>query len=679
MKKLLTILLSLCLTGALLTGCSQEPTADPPASPSSASSPVTEQKSARKLSVPDGESWTILVYLCGTDLESQGGFASINIQEMAAATENENVNVLFQTGGTKEWSIDSIDPTSLGRYRVTQGDITLEESQPLASMGEADTLGSFLKWGVETYPADKYACILWNHGGGSINGIAFDELHSMDSLDLNELSNGLSQAGVQFELIGFDACLMATLETAASLAPYGRYMIASQEVEPGTGWDYTSMLNSLGENPKQTGLDWGKTICDGFYAKCAATGSEGLATLSVTELAQVPALVNQFDRMAAEMKGFTAVPEKLQPLTQAMFRAENYGGNNDNEGYTNMVDLGDWTQCAEGVVSETGTALLESLKNAVPYAVEGSSRQRSNGLSVYVPLSIGEGELDKYAPFSVSGEYLRFFEGLYDWTVPAGTVINQPSLPESLPSETTEPQPDVTEIPMDSLDAAETLNREDYKVAISTELSDNGYVTLHINQGAEVIQNVAYNLYYLDEESESLLFLGSDYDLNSEETGTKYWDNFRNVWPTINGETCSMLPLEWGEDYILYTVPIRLNGIDTNLRMTYHYANASYEVIGSWDGIDSDTGMSSREVRKLKNGDKVEFVFNAFYLDSGEAYQFTYGGFTVDGDVVVEEANLFDAEFYYQYEVTDLFGESYTSDFAIIKSKNGEITVEMEQ
>ncbi|MCR5235609.1 MAG: hypothetical protein K6E34_00220 [Lachnospiraceae bacterium] len=36
-----------------------------------------------------------------------------------------------------------------------------------------------------------------------------------------------------FDFIGFDACLMATVETAYMLSPYADYMIASEEFEPG--------------------------------------------------------------------------------------------------------------------------------------------------------------------------------------------------------------------------------------------------------------------------------------------------------------------------------------------------------------------------------------------------------------------------------------------------------------
>lgn len=673
MKKLLSFFLAAALLLSLLSGCGGPPEEGGTPQPHAAADPIA-------MSNPDGDTWTVLVYLCGTDLETDGGFASINLQEIAAATQSEKVNILVETGGTQQWQIDGISSGELQRWKVVPEDIELVESQPLADMGKAETLGDFLAWGVKAYPADKYIALLWDHGGGSVAGIAADQLHNGDMLDLKELAQGISMAGQQFELVGFDACLMSTLETAAALTPYARYMVASQELEPGTGWDYTDWLSYVAENPTVTGLEVGSRICDGFYKKCAVSGSEGLATLSVTDLSQLPNLAAAFDAMAAEMKGFTAEPSKLQPLTQAITRAENYGGNNDAEGYTNMVDLGDLAVCAEGILPETGAAVLSALEKAVPHTVAGAGRQRGHGLSVYVPLSIAEGELDNYAKLAaISGEYLRFIEGLYNWTVPSGVTLKAPVYPTGAGAPVEE------DVAVDDVAAAESLEPKDYAVEFSTRLLDDGTIELDVTGGANVIRTVAFNLYYQDEETHSLWYLGTDFDVNEAEAGVddsgdtaRFWDNCRNTWTIINDNLCMMVALSFTDDYILYTVPVQVNGEPTNLRMLYHRDRDEYEVLGTWDGIDAETGMSSRDVKKLKDGDVVDFVFDAADLKTGEDASFVGGGFTVSGPVVAEEATLFDGTYYYEYEITDIFGNTYTSDFAIITVVNGEMTVSIE-
>lgn len=81
-----------------------------------------------------------------------------------------------------------------------------------------------------------------------------------------------------------------------------------------------------------------------------------------------------------------------------------------------------------------------------------------------------------------------------------------------------------------------------------------------------------------DDGGETLLFLGSDNDLNYDEESGHYWDNFRNVWPIINDQTCSMIPVDWNEEYINYTVPIKLNGQETNLRMVMIATQSGYKM-----------------------------------------------------------------------------------------------------
>ncbi|MEG1972527.1 MAG: hypothetical protein RR315_05140, partial [Oscillospiraceae bacterium] len=317
---------------------------------------------------------------------------------------------------------------------------------------------------------------------------------------------------------------------------------------------------------------------------------------------------------------------------------------------------------------------------AIPYNVAGSGRQKSNGLSVYVPLGIAEGELDSYAQLAaVSGEYLRFFEGLYDWKAPANVIVNHPvmSTPQSDGEEAEEEIPINETVALDTFSIADALNRDDFKLKYNLDLSDDGYILLNVEEGADIISTVAFDLFYFDEETNGIWYLGSDYDVNMSDDGTQYWDNFRNVWTIINDNLCMMEALSFADDYILYTVPVKVNNKETNLRMIYHYNTESFEVIGTWDGIDEGTGMSSREIKKLKDGDVVTLTFAAADLTTGEAYEFDGGSFTVNGPVIAEEATLFDGTYYYQYAITDIFGNVHESEMAMMTTNGGEITVEL--
>ena len=130
------------------------------------------ERPVRETIVPMGEegTWTIFVYLCGTDLESGNGMATMDMQEMLNASTGENVRFVVQTGGTDGWDNDFVDSNAIQRFVISQGEITLADEQGLGNMGDSNTLADFLNWGVSNYPAAHMGLVLWNHGGGSISG-----------------------------------------------------------------------------------------------------------------------------------------------------------------------------------------------------------------------------------------------------------------------------------------------------------------------------------------------------------------------------------------------------------------------------------------------------------------------------------------------------------------------------
>ncbi len=460
---------------------------------------------------------------------------------------------------------------------------------------------------------------------------------------------------------------MSSLEAAAAIAPYARYMIASEEIEPGTGWDYNAFLSALSSDSRITGLELGAYVCDSYMEKCALSSSEGMATLSVVDLSQIPGVVESFDKMSVELKSVAQDPDLLQPYAQAVTKAENYGGNNENEGYTNMVDLGDLVRLSTDVLPASAAEVQTALETAVKYKVGGASRAQATGLSIFAPLQLREGELDQYAKIAVSGNYLRYLEGTNSWVAPQDLMIVVPVAAEAWVATKTVPLSDFSIV-------SAPLEEENFNIEFYTEVMFNNYY-LTFTKGFDSVTAVKYNLYFMDDDSNELYFMGSDYDVNFDYDKGIVWDNFRTVWPVINGNTCSMIPISFDENTIVYTVPIKLNGSETNLRMTYSYDDASYTVNGTWDGID-ESGMSAKEIRPLQNGDVIEFMFTYMNIDTEEVETFAFGGFTVDGEIEVKEMTLFDTTFYYEFEVEDLFGRTYNSDFVAIKVADGVATIQ---
>ena len=108
--------------------------------------------------------------------------------------------------------------------------------------------------------------IFWNHGAGSILGFGADENFNYDGLYLYEMADAFlnSYDGQKFDIVGFDACLMASIEMASVLEPYSKYMVASEEVEPGGGWNYEYYFSAFAATPGMTGKEFGIAITDGY-------------------------------------------------------------------------------------------------------------------------------------------------------------------------------------------------------------------------------------------------------------------------------------------------------------------------------------------------------------------------------------------------------------------------------
>lgn len=624
----------------------------------------------------DEAEWTILWYLCGTDLETDGGAASHNLEQAMEGKTEDDVNVIIVTGGTEEWQNNVIPNDAICLYRLNsdwQGDgITELDQLKDGNMADTELLTSMIQRAFTEYPAKHTMLILWDHGGGSVGGVAFDE-RTEDSFSLYELSTALQQSDRHFDIIGFDACLMASLEVANTLAPYADYMIASQELEPGGGWNYQELMQAFSDDPSIEPVDLGKSICDSYLQQCIESEDKEIATLALVNLSKVPALVEAFDAMAWQLTGIAENPASIQSYRQDVSKARNFGGNNKSEGYTHMVDLGELVLNTEGVWDETGLAVLDRLFEAVEYRIDGSEHQKANGLSVFYPYTTDKEVSDAcaiIAEMPVSKAYMRFIGAMVPaWKVPSD--MNQ-SLGE---------RPEISytanETPVTAGSTAQTtinqLDPEEYQVTFTTAIDDDGHFTLYVDNGLDIVQDVQFALYMIDEEEEAAILLGTDNDIDADWDEGVFYDNFRGVWLTINGEYCSPILIDSQDEYNLYTIPIELNGERTNLRVMFVVESededgvtGSYQVVGVWDGTDDATGISARDIRPLKEGDVILPLFEAYSLhdenDEDEEWASSEIAAGINGAITIEEQDLYDGTYYYSFLLTDIFGQDYESD-----------------
>lgn len=376
-----------------------------------------------------GNSWTVLVYMVAdTNLEYD---ALDDLKEMAGVGSGEGLNIIVQADRAADYTADSVlnlpDWEQALRLNVKAGEFEQVEDLGEINMGDPATLTDFISWGVQTYPADKYALIFWDHGGGWV-GFGDDESHDHDGLTLNEIqtgiADGLAATGLdRFGIVGFDACLMSTWETAVTVEYQAEYLIASEELEPGHGWDYHALQVVL-DTPSSTGEDIGNAIVDGFIAQATDAGTLPTVTLAVTDLTQV-------HLVSAAIAGFVdAVMPGLEGLLNDVGRVraqvEEYGPLVDPNAITGMVDLRDLVgDLAE--VNDSLAAARDAVDGAIAAAVlrseNGRAHGESHGLSIFFP-QFPDGYSSGYDNLERIGTWRDFVKAYHNGgaSVPEGEV-----------------------------------------------------------------------------------------------------------------------------------------------------------------------------------------------------------------------------------------------------------------
>ena len=629
--------------------------------------------------------WTVFVYLCGSDLETKGGAATKDLSEMVAASGSDNVSFVVETGGAKQWR-SNVKTNKLGRYLIQNGSIMEVGSANLADMGNPDTLSDFLTWGLKNYPAEHMGVILWDHGGGSISGSCFDERNNFNALLLRELDAAFAKVNStlwkKFDFVGFDACLMSTLETANILASYADYMYASQETEPSGGWDYSSLIEYLAKNPNSNGAKLGKAICDSYLSSLDPS-SLRLATLAVIDLSQIDTLMQDFYRFSQEMYSSGGDQGTLAAMTRGIKKAECYGGNNWLEGYTNMVDLGGIVNaCSE--VTPSAADVQQTLSKAVTYQVRGRHHANSSGLSAYYPLKINKAnELATFETVAVNPSYLSYVDrvvhggtynggtqyqqysdsGWYEGNVWSWLTGSQATQQTGQGSQQGQGQQQVAEqwqYVEEHTDSSSVIT-----FAEKPQVDDDGVYWFQLDQkGIDNAATVSALVY--EHSGDDVLTLGETYEVYGDwESGT-FEDGFDGKWLSLpDGQNLCTYVASSNEDEVVYTSPINLNGTDCYLRIRQDLKSGDVTVEGAWTGIGAN-GSVDRGTTKVKKGDKIIPLYSTESeggATSDIKYDYEGDPFEVTTRLLkVEYKALPTGTYNYAFNITDTYGDTFVTD-----------------
>ena len=652
---------------------------------------------------------TIMVYMCGTDLESRSSMATYDLQEMQNATLSDNVNIIVYTGGCKSWRNNFISERRNQVYRFSsRGLERLVDDDGDRVMTDPQTLTRFIKFCQSNFPANRNELIFWDHGGGSVTGYGYDEKHaSSGAMNLAAINSALKSAGMKFDFIGFDACLMATAENALMLSDYADYLVASEETEPGVGWYYSNWLTELSRNTSMPTAQIGKKIADDFVAVCNQKCRGQATTLSVVDLAELS------NTMPKKLSAFSQDASSM--ITSSEYQTVSSARNNAREfARSSKIDQVDLVDFAQRVGTDSAKELAESILGAVKYNRTSSNMPNSYGLSIYFPQknkkylstmlntyeAIGMDEdysdcLRAFATYQgagqASGQYYGGSTSPYGGLSGSGYGSQQVSMEELFSLFMGGGGVYDRAISPESMQQYITTNQFDANQLVWSEKGD-GTHTLHLSEDMwSKVSRLDLNTFY--DDGEGYIDLGLDTTFSFDENGDLIGETDGSIL-TLNGQPVSFYHTETileedGTSTVMGYVPAFLNGERVKLLLTWDNGKNSFVISGavfdynegetelvakSVTQTDFDTAMTDEEKDPeeglksvpeapefaLKDGDRLEFICDYYSYDGEYQDSFLLGDpVTISGEPVIEYLKPDAGSLRLMYKFTDLYENEF--------------------
>ena len=607
------------------------------------------------------DKYTLMVYMCGSNLETDGGYASDDIEEMLESQLADEINLLIYTGGANSWYNEEIPSNRNLVFKVEDHKLkAVNDSIGMKYFSNPNTLLEFLNWSKDAYPADKYGLVFWDHGGGAVGGFGYDEHdpNENESLTIDEIKYALDRFDPKLEFIGFDACLMASFETAYAFKDHANYFIASEETEPGTGWEYKKLLNQLSRNTSQSTVEFGKVVVDSFIkSNDWFFGAD--ATLSVVDLSKMNNVYNNSMNFMRQIQQEKFNINDYKSITRAL---------NDSKAFADgELDTVDFIDFSSNTGLSSASGLKAAIEDCVSYNGYTSDLEGCHGLSLYFPNEDLE-NFDKmrsiYKNIGFDDEYINILTE-YVNVIAGGSrrsyVVNNKTY------ETEENYEDYSWFDSDFADEYSDYYEANEIDMDELEVEDRGdYYALHLtDEQWENIVDVGSSVWY--DDGEGYWDLGIDSYFEFDESDDLKIE-FDGTWIAINGNVVRYEVSERTEKYEKGKVPALLNGEWVNLILYWDEKNPDGKVLGAEPVNEpGSTALFAKGYTQIKKGDKIEFLVD--YYDYYGNYDDSY----VVGELVVADDELKisyewvgDGECIVYYVLTDMFNNTYYTEPVIL-------------
>ncbi len=219
------------------------------------------------------------------------------------------------------------------------------------------------------------------------------------------------------------------------------------------------------------------------------------------------------------------------------------------------------------------------------------------------------------------------------------------------------------------------MTKDNVKIEYDQYYKDDE-LNLEITKGLDAVKSVHFLLFLEqsgDKESDGddFVYLGEDNNMTADYDTGNFTNNFSGYWPTINDTVVTAEIIEETDKYTLYSVPCIIDNEKTSIRALYDFKTEKFRILGRYDGIDKDkkTHMTSRGVRKIKDGAQVIFTLASFQGDNLDEYEYQMQPITWSDSVEMKDTDLGDGTYMFMYEIEDVFGHEIDADPAELEVK----------
>ncbi len=646
---------------------------------------------------------TIMVYLCGTDLESKSGMATNDLNEMLQADISDKVNLIVYTGGCRAWKNNVISSSKNQIYQIKDGKfICLESDMGSGAMVDPATLTSFIKYGAKNFPADRMNLIFWDHGGGSITGYGYDEKNSSaGSMNLAGIDTALSNAGIYYDFIGFDTCLMATVENGLMLEKYADYMIASEETEPGVGWYYTNWLTKLSANTSMPTVEIGKNIIDDFVDVCNQKCRGQKTTLSIVDLAELKATVPD------ELTDFARSTNDLIK-NDGYKKVANARRNTREFAQSSKIDQIDLIHFCENIGNSEGSDLANALEGAIKYNRTSASMTDAHGLAIYFPYQkTGKvsNALNLFKKIGMDNEYSKCIQQFASTEVTGQMAAGGASNPYSSLTgsligggSTSAPSggnsdmimsllggmlgsggssgtsassygfdPSVLDLFMGrDISNEETADYVSQNYLDANNLvwtqADGTYKIVMDEDQWDLVQDVELNVFV--DDGEGYIDLGIDNVFDFDDDGALIGE-YDGTWIALDGQVVPyyhMDTIDYSDSYtITGYVPCFLNGERAELLLTFDSQNPNGYIAGArFVYTQGETDAVAKNIEEVKAGDIVEPICDYYTYDGtySDSYKLD-AKITLSAKTQISNVKIADSPTQATYRFTDIYNQKY--------------------